>query len=414
MEGMTPRAARRRASLLGLVFAAVVWAIGGGVAYGYGYPAIVSIGDSYISGEAGRWAGNTNNSSIRVDALGPTAYYDEYWREGTPYCHRSLSAEIRFRNDIGVGNFACSGSKTYTTTFDGKFKPGIDFYRQGSQYLGFRDGQALVLESVARNNEVKLVVLSIGGNDLDFGKIVEDCIFAFAISALEEDPWYCSRMASTTEKVSGSKIARVKSAIIGAILNVRRAMINAGYYNSMYTLIVQTYPSPIPNSAGFRYPEYGITRQRTGGCGFWNVDADWANNTVLPALNGAVRDAVAFMTTSYQVPNIKLLRLESAFNGRRLCESTVGLLEERGLTEWRSPGAVDRTEWVSQVRTTSVIFPGTSDYEIQEGLHPNYWGQLALRNCLRQAYNGGVPRNGTCVRGGGGLNGYGEPNMTLQ
>ena len=29
--------------------------------------------------------------------------------------------------------------------------------------------------------------------------------------------------------------------------------------------------------------------------------------------------------------------------------------------------------------------------------HPNYWGQLALRNCLRQAYNGGAPRGGTCT-----------------
>ena len=47
-------------------------------------------------------------------------------------------------------------------------------------------------------------------------------------------------------------------------------------------------------------------------------------------------------------------------------------------------------------------------------LHPNYWGQLALRNCVRQAYNGGAPRGGTCVRGANGLNAHGEPNMILQ
>ncbi|MCW2542761.1 MAG: hypothetical protein JWM40_313 [Frankiales bacterium] len=28
---------------------------------GVGAPYVVSVGDSYISGEAGRWAGNTNN-----------------------------------------------------------------------------------------------------------------------------------------------------------------------------------------------------------------------------------------------------------------------------------------------------------------------------------------------------------------
>ena len=30
---------------------------------GVGTPTVVTVGDSYISGEAGRWAGNTNGSS---------------------------------------------------------------------------------------------------------------------------------------------------------------------------------------------------------------------------------------------------------------------------------------------------------------------------------------------------------------
>ena len=40
---------------------------------GSGTPTVVSLGDSYISGEAGRWAGNTNQSSSKTDALGATA-----------------------------------------------------------------------------------------------------------------------------------------------------------------------------------------------------------------------------------------------------------------------------------------------------------------------------------------------------
>ena len=39
-------------------------------------------------------------------------------------------------------------------------------------------------------------------------------------------------------------------------------------------------------------------------------------------------------------------------------------------------------------------------YQIQEDGHPSYWGQLALRNCLRQAYNGGLPRAGTSAASG--------------
>ena len=53
-----------------------------------------------------------------------------------------------------------------------------------------------------------------------------------------------------------------------------------------------------------------------------------------------------------------------------------------------------------------------SPYYIQEGLHPNYWAQLATRSCVRQAYNGGTPRGGTCTRSGNGLV-NGEPRMTL-
>ena len=46
-----------------------------------------------------------------------------------------------------------------------------------------------------------------------------------------------------------------------------------------------------------------------------------------------------------------VLDLQSAFNGRRLCENTVGLREEKGPASWRSPGAVDSTEWIAQIRT---------------------------------------------------------------
>src|SRR2546422_2338132 len=63
---------------------------------GVGSPWTVSLGDSYISGEAGRWAGNTNESSSWIDALGPSAYYDNSTgsAETIEGCHRSKSAEV--------------------------------------------------------------------------------------------------------------------------------------------------------------------------------------------------------------------------------------------------------------------------------------------------------------------------------
>src|SRR3954468_7288102 len=77
---------------------------------------VVALGDSAISGEAGRWAGNTNGSASRTDALGPTAYYDTPTGEAIPGCHRSKSAEVH----IGVTskNLACSGARTYSRVSD--------------------------------------------------------------------------------------------------------------------------------------------------------------------------------------------------------------------------------------------------------------------------------------------------------
>jgi hypothetical protein len=70
-------------------------------------------------------------------------------------------------------------------------------------------------------------------------------------------------------------------------------MTNAGYTSSQYTIVVQDYPSPIPNGSGFRYSQSGYTRQSTGGCGFWNNDANYANETMLPTINSTVLAAAA-------------------------------------------------------------------------------------------------------------------------
>ena len=183
-------------------------------------------------------------------------------------------------------------------------------------------------------------------------------------------------------------------------------MRNAGYADGAWTMLVQNYPSPLPRSTGIRYGESGYTRQNTGGCGFWNADLNWANDTALPTINSTVVGAVS----TAGIANSRTLDLSAAFNGRRLCESTVGLYEEKGLTSWTQAGAVDKTEWVNQIRTVSTV---SGPYFVQESLHPNYWAQMATRSCVRQAYNGGTPRSGACsISGTGLLNG--EPRMTLR
>jgi hypothetical protein len=370
---------------------------------GVGTPTVVTLGDSAISGEAGRWAGNTNDSSTKVDALGSTAYWDTPTGEAIPGCHRSKAAQAHIGGGVQSRNLACSGAKTTTggTAAGSNFKPGIDFYSDSQG----RQGQARALQQYAATANVKAVVLMIGANNYGFADIVTRCVTNW----LTSPSWwknFCSDDSDMTSRFTSTRQAQETANVRTALLNVAQAMTNAGYSPSQYTIIGQTYWSPLPRGSGIRYPESGWTRQSIGGCGVWNRDADWANTTVVNAMNNTMKNAAA----TSGLPNVRVLDLQNALDGRRLCENTVGLLEERGIATWQSPGAVDNTEWAAQVRTTSTIF---GPYQIQESLHASFWGQKAMRNCLRLAYNGGAVQGGRCVRSANGLNAQGEPNMAL-
>jgi hypothetical protein len=380
--------------------AAPAWADGPGV----GTPAVVSVGDSAISGEAGRWAGNTNGSPSAVDALGSTAYYDNGSNTGEaiPGCHRSKAAEIHIGGGVLSANLACSGARTYTQAYSSgnDFKPGLDFYDDGAGHIG----QAKALQTYSASHNVKAVVVLIGANNYGFADIVQTCVTDWLTSP-SWWPNYCYDDSDVSSRFTASNQATITSQVAGAFQNLRTAMRNAGYGDSAWTLLVQTYSSPVPYGSQFRYSQSGWTRQSTGGCGMWNRDADWANNTAVVAMNNSARNGLA----QSGLANGKVLEFQNLLNGHKLCQNTDGLLEEVGLSSWTQAGAADKTEWVSQIRTTSTLF---GPYLLQEDLHPSYWGQKALRNCVRQAYNGGAPRGGTCSATGG-VNGNGEPNTAL-
>ena len=373
---------------------------------GVGTPTVVTLGDSAISGEAGRWAGNTNMAAWRVDALGAGAYWDTPTGESIPGCHRSKAAQAHIGGGVASLNLACSGAKTSTggTGSGENFKPGIDFYT-GPKGVG----QALALQEYAKTHNVKTVVVMIGANNYGFAAIVERCVTNWVTSP----SWwknYCSDDSDMTSRFTATRQATETANVRGALERVAQAMTNAGYASSQYSILAQTYWSPIPRGPQIRYPESGWTRQSVGGCGAWNRDLNWANDTVVEAMNATTENAAAQFAAQSGRPVTRVLDLQNALDGRRLCENTVGLLEEVGLGSWQDPAAVDRTEWVAQIRTVTTLVP---PYQLQEASHASYWGQKAMRNCLRLAYNGGNVVGGRCVRATNGLNAYGEPNMTL-
>lgn len=367
-----------------------------------GEPWVVSLGDSYISGEAGRWAGNESGGTSNIDALGRAAYWDAGGAEAIERCHRSKSAAIH----IGVVrslNLACSGAVTRTkVTSDGYFKPGIDFYEEGS-----RKGQALMLQEFAAEHNVKMVALSISGNDFKFAPIFEACVKAYLVPILTP---HCKDDATVQDYLSESAQQRVRGDTTTAILNVAKAMENAGYEDSEWTLVLQLYPQPLATSTHMRYGESGYSRQYDGGCGLRNGDLDWALGSVLPMINRTYRGAATDAQAQRPSLQVAVMDTTRAFSQRELCNKSVSRVDAKGgVGNWQDQGSADRSEWVMEI---NIINAG--DTYAQESLHPNYWGQLALRNCYRQVWNGGNVQGGACERAvGGGVTADCEPRMDL-
>ena len=375
---------------------------------GEGTPWVVSVGDSYLSGEGGRWAGNSNRSPDLVDALGPSAYFDndEGTAEQVKDCHRAKSAPIHIGSDLAQSiNFACSGASTSTVARDrnGQFKPGLDFY-SGPEGVG----QLTMLRDFARTHRVKMIAVSIGLNDFNYGPITEACVRSF-LTSLSIAPRYCRDDREVRKNFTKANVEARTDDIRRAYARIGEAMKQAGYEPDDYTVVATKPPLPIAPSEKVRYREQGLQRQSTGGCGIYNADIDQLVKAAFPAVSKAI-DAGS---RASGIRQLRRLELDEAFAGHRLCETGVDVVEN-GPGSWSAEGAVDRSEWVTQIRTASTLI---GPYQLLEGFHPNYWGQLAMRTCLRWAYRAlsveGSPLSGRCVQNGGGLNSRKAPPMKL-
>ncbi|MFI8345734.1 GDSL-type esterase/lipase family protein [Streptomyces sp. NPDC085639] len=320
---------------------------------GTGPTAVVSMGDSYISGEAGRWKGNSlTNSGSRIGT-------DRGWVSGSTYdpgkvygataggCHRSDSAEVRSAGaiaDVAV-NLACSGAVS-----DNVFRAsngGVSFKGEAPQ--------ADQLAAVAASHNVKVIALSIGGNDLGFADIIKDCALDFVI-------WnsYCY---DDQQYGVDQKIDAVMGKVGKSVDEIRTVMRAAGYADSSYRIVLQSYPSPIPRGAENRYTQSDWSRLNTGGCPFWNRDSDWARDSLVPQIAGRIKQVAA-------AKGVQFLDLRDMMQGREVCakaskQVTTAVPASARTSEW--------ARWIDNNETQGLI---------QESMHPNYFGQLAAGRCL--------------------------------
>jgi len=353
-----------RGKAAALAAAIVSWVAAGPANAGPTSPstAIVSLGDSYISGEAGRWNGNTNeywgdrnftDRACDVQWWGGCSYnYDRVYLEGTydNGCHRSDVAEIRTAS-ISVNakvNLSCSGAVTsnlFRTAAGGTTRNG-------------EAPQADRLSTIARDYNVRLIAISIGGNDLGFSDIIVDCTVDWSTSSAD-DPDYCQ---PENQAMVDSRMPAAMANVRKVIDEVRAVMTSRGYTGSQYRIVLQSYPSPIPRGAENRYPETGWSRLDTGGCPFWNRDSDWARNSLVAQISNSLKGVAL-------AKGVQFMDLRDMLQGREVCSRTTQQVGSGG----PSPTTA---EWVRFLNS------GCCQGDAQESLHPNAYAQRALGRCL--------------------------------
>jgi hypothetical protein len=333
--------AQAEAILPGATTAAVNWASAGARS---GQPsAIVSLGDSYMAGEGARWKGNSASSA--AGHKGTDRGAQVYGYTDVNGCHRSdvaeiISAGLPVRKTI---NLACAGAQT------------VNVLRGSAGGVAFK-GEAPQndqLATVAKSNDVKMIVLSIGGNDFGFSKIVTNCVAAYLQNTAPCKAKQASILAG---------LPKVTAAVTATLADVRATMASAGYQPGDYRLLLQSYPSFAPSKSRYvgTAPD---NRVKVGGCPFLDTDVSWARKVLLPALTDGLAGVAKQTGTQF-------LDLRDAFKGHEPCSVTAK--QSTG-----NPTSAS-SEWF---RFVDINGQGSTS----ESLHPNYFGQQALGRCLALA-----------------------------
>lgn len=303
---------------------------------GSGPTAVVSLGDSAISGEgAGAYEAGTDT--------------------GRNYCHRSANALIKATAIPGIQakiNIACSGAAS------------SDIRIGGTSHFT-EPSQAEQLRAIARDYDIKMLVLQVGANDDPaFSDSVFTCVERWA------NP-FASGCRNTLGPVWPGRMAAMAPKVEAVIADLRRVMSDAGYADSSYQFVLQSYASPFTENMN------SITHAFEG-CPIRLADAGWGRTQAVPQLSAALR-GVAART------GVRFLDLARATEGREACNRSTS-------NEWITPLIIDVGELFESGDPANVV---------RQSFHPNAAGHGQMGRCLTEFYAGGN-REGACLRAADG------------
>ncbi len=333
---------RRLATFVLPVLAAAVLAVGSPAAAAEDDPAstapplptaIVSMGDSYISGEsAGSYEEGTDTRDNR--------------------CHRSTVSAIRSTVVDGIDqtvNLACSGALTTNM-------------RLGGEARFDEPPQAEQLRDLLATHDVRAIIVSIGGNDLGFGMMIQQCLVSFLPLV--------APCRTSLEPAMPAVIEETTPEVAAVLADVRAVMRDAGRSDDSYELVLVSYPSPVTERVRSWWLRLAM------GCPFTITDLRYARATLTPAISEAWQAVAA-------EAGVRFLDLSRAMEGREVC----------------ARGATRATEWITGIDVDlAQIRNGVGTNLVQESLHPNARGHAQLGRCFAQFLQLADVPSGACLR----------------
>lgn len=259
----------------------------------------VSLGDSFSSGEgAGHYDGGTSQESGNG-------------------CDRSDRAWPRLLGVPKQNHFACSGATT------------ADFYESQKDPVS----QLENLRRVAAREPISKVYVTIGGNDLGFGKIVGDCVIRTCLSHL--DSVELPRLRDQVEPAVAKALSEAKLAAAGG------------------QVILVGYPNLIP-SPGSRFTQCG-----------------WLTDKEKPRVWKLESELDSTLATAASAAGVTFISISRALKGHELCTDN---------------------SWVTPVASPSdaATLHGWKPQKSNHQGHPNADGQKAIAKAVQSAENQGA------------------------
>ncbi|MFD5514246.1 hypothetical protein ACFWIB_42250 [Streptomyces sp. NPDC127051] len=403
--------------------------------------AVVSMGDSYISGEGGRWYGNSDTTVYQENAKKEVTYAGtDRWgsrpnrisgvqKEAAAYmpndpynleegdtfkCHRAYNSEINSnpsdtpsgigknigdfytargatRSENNAYNLACSGAVTKEVK---RTAEGGEPQTPSKSTKKLKLTQADALQKLAAKVKVRLIVLNIGGNDLNFAGIISACIQKYVTTDI------LGGCKSTQQAAVNKAISGVMENIQGAIVSIQNAMAavkddkgtplyGLSPADGKYRIILQAPPGPLPNGNEIRaeVQERGKLYDRgAAGCPIGTDDMTWAKEELGPQIARNLR----LLATDQRVD---FLDMSKAFDGHEVCARKTKLYsydsgvlppDDNGKdAEWMRYADLGAKE--ALLAAINIRHGVQGDFE--ESFHPNAFGQRAMNACLQRTWD---------------------------